>query len=120
MEELGIGIAGALGALTRYELGVLIAHAVPTSFPLGVLAINLTGCFLLGLLTALAERRLISHAWRLVVGVGFVGAYTTFSTWSVDTVKLYSGGHVWLAAANVAVSLALGLPAAWAGLRTAK
>lgn len=111
---LALGLAGAAGASSRYLLGLLAATAAPGPFPLGTLLINLSGSLVLGLLVGhdgLPER------WRIPVATGFLGAYTTFSTWTVDTIRLYEEGHVGLAGANVAVSLLLGLPLVWIGLR---
>ncbi|HYF91220.1 MAG TPA: fluoride efflux transporter CrcB [Symbiobacteriaceae bacterium] len=112
-----VGLAGAAGALSRYLLGLLVTFAFPSPMPWGTLLINLTGSFLLGALTGLGiHRGLIPHGWRAPLTTGFVGAYTTFSTWAVDTVRLWETGHWGYAAANIGLSLSLGLPLAWLGL----
>ncbi|MDF2628753.1 MAG: putative transrane protein [Symbiobacteriaceae bacterium] len=116
--SLFVGLAGAAGALSRYLLGLLIQGFWPSPMPWGTLVINLTGSFLLGLLTGLGlHRGLIPPAWRIPLTTGFIGAYTTFSTWAVDTVLLAETGHIWAATANVMVSIGLGLPLAALGLR---
>lgn len=113
-----VGLAGAAGALSRYLLGLLATAAWPSPMPWGTLLINLTGSFLLGALTGLGVHRgKIPVAWRAPLTTGFVGAYTTFSTWAVDTVHLAEAGHLAYAGANVLLSLALGVPLAWLGLR---
>ena len=78
----GVGIAGALGAVTRYLIGRAIAERAGSQFPLGTLLINASGSFVIGLLFALAGRRALSPAWQTVLATGFLGGYTTFSTMS--------------------------------------
>ncbi|HEY3366258.1 MAG TPA: fluoride efflux transporter CrcB [Symbiobacteriaceae bacterium] len=117
MKYLWIGLAGAAGALARYGLGLWVGGRLPLPFPLGTLLINVTGSFLLGLVAGLgSDRGLIPPAWRAPIAVGFIGAYTTFSTWTVETVRLFEAGRLDLALGNVVLSLALGLPAVWLGL----
>ncbi|HWI62634.1 MAG TPA: CrcB family protein [Symbiobacteriaceae bacterium] len=114
---LHVGLAGAAGAVTRYSLGLLFTQVYPSPMPWGTLLINLSGSFLLGLLTGLGlYRGVIPPAWRAPLTAGFLGAYTTFSTWAVDTVRLAESGHWSYAAANVALSILLGLPLARLGL----
>jgi len=108
---------GAAGALSRYALDTSIPNPGDGRFPLATLLINVAGSFALGVLVALvAERMVLSEEWRIALGVGFLSAFTTFSTLSVDTVRLAEGSHMGLAALNVAASLVLGLAAAYAGL----
>jgi CrcB protein len=108
---ISIAIGGAAGALTRYEL----ARAIPVStdgFPWSTLAINLSGAALLGfLLTLLLERRPPTRYLRPLLGTGFTGAYTTWSTFMVDADQLISHHHVALAVLYVLVSLVGGLAA---------
>lgn len=113
---LWVGLAGALGAISRYVLSLLMAMAAPSPFPLGTLVVNLTGSFLLGF--AVGHLR-VPEPWRIPVTTGFLGAYTTFSTWTVETVMLYRNGLALLAAANVILSLLLGPAMVWLGLRMA-
>ncbi len=113
---LAIAGAGALGALARYGLSGLVQRWSGSNFPAGTLTVNLVGCFLLGLLATLAaERWTLSPTSRAAVLIGFLGAFTTFSTFSWETLALLRGGDVPRALLNVAASLGLGLVAAWGG-----
>ena len=89
-----VGAGGAMGALTRYWLGGFFKIG-PGEFPLGTFVINLSGCFGLGLfLTLITERYKLRAEWRLGVATGFVGAYTTFSSFSNEVLTLFRGGYV--------------------------
>jgi CrcB protein len=113
---VGVGVMGAVGALARYGIGGFLAQRFPSSFPWETLMINVTGSFLLGLLFAVLERSTVSAAARTSLTIGLLGAYTTFSTFSLETVRLIQEGSLGLAALNVATSVALGLSAVWTGL----
>jgi fluoride exporter len=95
---LMICIAGGVGAALRLILDGLIRARTTSSYPVGTTVINVTGSFLLGLVTGLATSQLVSHQWQLVVGTGFLGGYTTFSTASFETVRLIED-HRYIAAA---------------------
>lgn len=115
-----VAAAGAMGALARLGLGNWLAGLVPWVFPLPTLVINLLGSMLLGFVAGYGlERGRMPEHWRLPVTAGFIGSFTTFSTWSVETVVLLESGHWDLAAANAGLSLAMGLSAVWAGHRLA-
>ena len=91
LQLLGIGLCGALGAMLRYGVALWIP---PGRIPWGTLAVNVVGSFLLGLLVALSlEGHLVPRAWRLPLTTGFLGAFTTFSTFSVETVRLLQQGE---------------------------
>src|SRR5262249_12589269 len=101
---------GAAGTLARYGLGVLVPRWWGSSFPWGTLVVNALGCFLFGLVWALAERRLaLGDEARVIVLTGFVGAFTTFSTFAFETGQLLRGQQGLYAGANVAAQLVLGL-----------
>ncbi|MEW8978394.1 MAG: fluoride efflux transporter CrcB [Symbiobacterium sp.] len=115
---IGVAAGGALGALARHGLGQWLTALLPSAFPVATLVINLLGSALLGFVVGYGiERGRLPEAWRVPLTTGFIGAFTTFSTWSVDTVLLLEAGRWLPAAANVAFSLALGLVAVWAGHR---
>ncbi|HEV2777313.1 MAG TPA: fluoride efflux transporter CrcB [Solirubrobacteraceae bacterium] len=116
---LAIGLLGGAGSVARFALDRAItertedraADVARPVFPLGTLAVNLSGALLLGLLVGTAPG---DDTLRLV-GTGLLGAYTTFSTWMLETARLAAGGRRRAAAANIAVSLALGLLVVWLG-----
>ena len=107
----GIGVLGGLGALVRMLLDGAVSDRAGRALPWGTLAVNVTGAFALGVLAGAAVS---GDALRLA-GTGFIGAYTTFSTWMLETHRLAEDGRARPAVANVAVSLALGLACAWLG-----
>ncbi len=108
---VGVMLLGGFGAVARFSLDRAVSKRFARSFPLGTLVVNLSGAFLLGFLAGLA---LHPHL-ALLAGTGFVGSYTTFSTWMLETQRLGEERQVAVAFANVAVSVALGLVAAWVG-----
>jgi CrcB protein len=108
---LALGALGGAGALARFLLDGAIAGRVGRSFPWGTFAVNISGAFLLGVL---AGATVDDDADRLL-GTGLLGAFTTFSTWALESHRLGEDGQVRLGALNFAVSLVLGLEAAWLG-----
>ncbi len=121
MEYLWVGVGGFLGANARYALGVWIVGRLGAEFPFHTLLINVTGSFVIGvLLVLLSERLAVDPAWRLLLVVGFLGGYTTFSSYTFEALALAEGGR-WLAAAwYVLGSNGLGLIAAYAGVVLAR
>ncbi len=115
-EMLWIGLGGCAGAIARYWLSGLVAARAGVVFPFGTFVINVSGSFTLGLLLGLLEQQAIPPVTRLALGTGFLGAYTTFSTFTYETIRLVEEGSILLATVNVAASLVLGLGAAFAGL----
>ena len=109
-------VAGAIGAVLRYLVDGLIGDRTDSVLPWGILAVNVSGSFVLGLITGLALHHGLGRTPRIVIGTGFCGAFTTFSTFAYETVRLMETGRRREALANVALSLALGLVAAAAGL----
>ncbi|MDG0813401.1 fluoride efflux transporter CrcB [Cohnella rhizosphaerae] len=115
---LAVGLAGSVGALLRYEAGLWTHAWWHSAFPLATLAINLTGCLALGWFTAWAAMRPgLPESLRLGIGTGLIGAYTTFSTFSVETLALLRDGRAGHAALYVGASLIGGLLFAWGGFR---
>jgi len=113
---LAIGGAGFLGAITRYIIATLSARLFGTSFPVGTLIINITGSLALGWILSVAGDKLIaSEAMRLAVAVGFLGAYTTFSTFAFESDALIQDGQWLKSACYVAASVVLSLCAVRAG-----
>jgi CrcB protein len=111
-----IAVGGALGALARYQLSAFIQNRVPVGFPYGTFVVNLSGCLVMGVATALLTQRAIVHPnWRYLIPIGFIGAYTTFSTFELETFQALSEGSWMIATANVVASVVFGYVALWAG-----
>jgi CrcB protein len=120
-----IGLFGALGAVSRYGISLGVNRWLGDTFPAGTFVVNIVGCFLLGLLAGLAVARPeTSHALapgiREAVMIGFLGALTTFSTFSLDTIKCLEQQAYTTAMLNVVASLAVGLAAVYGGLLLAR
>ncbi len=113
---LFIGAGGFLGAISRYLVSLWIGERFGRTFPMGTFSVNIIGCFIIGLLmTLFSERVLVPHQWRLFAAVGFVGSFTTFSTFEYETGTLIFDGEWFLAALNVALSIIVGFAALKAG-----
>ena len=116
-----IALGGALGSMARYWVGSAIQGRIGMRFPYGTLVVNLTACAIIGFtLTYLGTHLEISPAWRYLVPVGFIGAYSTFSTFEWEALTTMRSGAFALAAIYVGVSVALGLVAAWSGAALAE
>ena len=110
---LGVGLVGGLGALARFALDGAVTGWARREFPYGTLAVNVSGAFVLG---ALVGAALDKSAYQLL-GLGLVGAFTTFSTWALESHRLAEEGELGLGVVNFVISLILGLAVAWAGRR---
>jgi CrcB protein len=116
MTMLGVTAASAIGAPARYLLDRSVARRNRSAFPWGTFLINASGSFLLGLVVGLGAHHGMSKTAVSILGGGFCGAYTTFSTFSLETIRLVEQGALTEAALNVLGSVAVGLAAAAAGL----
>lgn len=106
MTFLAISVGAVLGANARYLVGGWLSDRYGSSFPVGTLVINVTGSFVIGLFVVLiGERLVVPDWWRPLVAIGFLGSYTTFSTFSLETLALAQTGSWWLAAINVVGSV---------------
>jgi CrcB protein len=118
---LAVAAGGALGAVARYAVALFVATFWKREFPLATLLINVSGSFILGFFsTFAAERSSIGPLWRLLVATGFVGAYTTFSTFEYETQRLAESGALWWGALNVLTSVAAGYAAVLLGVHLAR
>lgn len=109
-------LGGAAGSLARYVLSSAIMTRIGPRFPWGTFAINISGSFLIGLLmTLLTDRLHADPIWRLLLVVGFLGGYTTFSSFEWETFSLAGGGSLLLAITNVTGSVVFGYAAVWLG-----
>jgi len=116
-----IALGGALGALSRYGLGLWISSKWSQGFPLGTFIINITGAFLLGFLNIFfIEKLTISPLWRLGIGVGFLGAYTTFSTFGYETIMLLEGGSLLTAGLYTLLTVIIGFAGVALGVGLAR
>jgi fluoride exporter len=112
-----VGAGGCIGSILRYVVSGYVQQSTGSvHFPYGTLAVNVIGCFVIGALSALAENRgIFTMEARLFVFVGILGGFTTFSTFSNETMTLLRGGDTLRALVNVAAQLILGLGAVWLG-----
>jgi CrcB protein len=110
---VGVGLLGGAGAIARFLLDGAVSSRLGRVFPYGTLAVNLTGAFALGMLHGSGAG---GDSLRLV-GIGLIGAYTTFSTWTLESHRLGEDGRLRLGTVNLLLSLALGLVCAWIGDR---
>jgi len=113
---LAVAAGGLVGAPSRYLLDRAITRRAHSDRPWGTFVINFTGSLLLGFLTGFTLTGHLSEIGKALLGTGFCGAYTTFSTFTFETVRLMEDGRIFDAAGNVVISVALGLAAAAAGL----
>ena len=111
-----IAAGGALGSIARYWVGSTIAGRMGIRFPYGTLIVNITACIIIGFsLTYMGKRADLSPAWRYLIPIGFIGAYSTFSTYEWETLATVRAGAFFLAGLYAAGSFVLGLAAVWAG-----
>lgn len=116
-----IAVAGLLGTLLRYWLSGFVARQYGETFPWGTMAVNLIGCLLTGTMFFLTETRVIVHPTvRMVILIGLLGGFTTFSAYGLQTFSLLRDGELGLAILNVVTSNTLGLVMVWVGYLVAK
>ena len=114
---LMVGIGGALGSVLRFWVGGYVGDRLGVRFPYGTFLINCTGSFLVGfVVTLLAERTHWSPNWRSLIPIGFIGGYTTFSTFELETFRSFQDGEILVAGLNVAVSVVVGFVSVWLGV----
>lgn len=118
---LYVAMGGAMGAVARYLMAAFIQNKTSTLFPWGTFFVNIIGCFLLGLVYILGvELLMIPPNLRTLISVGFLGAFTTFSTFNLESLHMINNGEYRLALYNILGSIIFGLLAGWLGLLTAK
>jgi len=120
MRYLYLGIAGAIGTIARYALGGLVYRFVEPSFPWATLLINALGCFAIGLFYQAFEVAPVSPDVRTAILIGFIGGFTTYSTFSLETVNLLRDGELAYAGLNVLAHVAIGIAAVFGGIGAAK
>lgn len=108
---VGVAMLGGVGAVLRFMVDRAVSQRLSVGFPSGILVVNVSGAFLLGMLGGAAP----ATTTALLAGVALLGSYTTFSTWMLQTLELGEGGRYWLAVTNIVISVGLGLAAAGFG-----
>ena len=121
MNLMMIALGGALGAVSRFLLGNAVSKAIGSALPYGTFVINVIGCFAMGLLmTLIVDREMLPAAWRLFLCVGFLGGFTTFSSFGYEALMMLTEGRLLVVLAYVGGSVALGLVAAGLGVLCAR
>jgi CrcB protein len=121
MRYLLIMLFGGAGSLARYLVGTAVTARYGSRFPWGTMAVNVTGSFLIGvIMTLLTEKVVVSPNWRFALVVGFLGGYTTFSSFEWETYAAVRAGGLWIGVLNVTGSVALGYAAVWLGSMLAR
>jgi CrcB protein len=120
LKYIAIGVGGFTGAIARYAVGSYIGGRYGVRFPYGTFLINVSGSFLIGFILALLSRTTASPYWRYLIPIGFIGAYTTFSTFEYETLRAIQDGQVTVGLLNVALSVIVGFVAVWIGAAIGK
>jgi CrcB protein len=122
LKLLFVGLGGFIGASLRYVTGLLVGRfTVGAQFPYGTFVVNMLGCLLIGFLAGIADSRaLLNDTARAFVFTGMLGAFTTFSTFSYETMGLFQNGQTSPALTNLGLQIILGLLAVWGGIQIAK
>lgn len=117
---LAIGLGSFLGGISRYLVTLFLQNKFLSTFPYGTLGVNIIGCFLIGIVYGLSARGNINVEWRLFLATGFLGGFTTFSSFSNDTVSLLRDAQYLQAFSYVALSVVVGLMATFGGISLIK
>jgi len=117
---LAIGIGSCIGGVCRYLLSQFIQNKFLSTFPFGTLGVNIIGCFLIGIVFGLSERGNFTIEWRLFLATGLLGGFTTFSSFSNETVSLLRDGQLWYAFTYIACSVVICLLATFTGISLVK
>jgi CrcB protein len=116
-----VGAGGFAGAIARYWVGNLVTQRLGLRFPIGTFVINVSGCFLIGFfMHLLAERGVLGAHWLYAIVIGFIGAYTTFSTFEYETMRAFQDGELGIGLLYVGSSILVGFGMVWAGAQAAK
>ncbi|MFH1645143.1 MAG: fluoride efflux transporter CrcB [Candidatus Omnitrophota bacterium] len=120
LKFLNVAIGGALGAILRYSVSAWSCRFFTGKFPWGTLMINLSGSLLIGFIWGICESRVVSHNLKLLIIIGLLGSFTTFSTFSLENFHLLRDGHYPIALLNIAVSFILGIALVVSGFQLSK
>ena len=112
-----VGIGGCIGSIARYLVAVSMSGVISSSFPWATLIVNVAGCFLIGVIFAVSDRgSLLSPEWRILLTTGFCGGFTTFSTFSYESLRLFQDGEYFYVSVYVLASVVMGLLATLLGI----
>jgi CrcB protein len=118
---LMVGLGGALGSILRFWASGVVSNRLGGRFPYGTFIVNCTGSFLIGfIVTLLAERTHWSPNWRYLIPIGFIGGYTTFSAFELETFRSFQDGEILIASLNVLASVVVGFFSVWLGVITGR
>ena len=118
---LMVAIGGALVLVSRFWVGTYISNRIATRFLAGTFVVNMTACFLIGfVITVLAEKSSWNANWRYLIPIGFIGGYSTFSTFEYETFRVFQEGDFLIAGLNVILSVVVGFVSVWMGVVTGK
>ena len=117
---LAVGIGSCIGGICRYLLSMFIQNKFLSAFPYGTLSVNIIGCLLIGIMFGISERSLPGVEWQIFLVTGCLGGFTTFSSFSNETVALIRAGQYWPAFTYVGVSVVVGLLATFMGISLMK
>ncbi len=116
-----VAFGGAVGSALRFWTGSYVSGRLGTRFPYGTFVINITASFLIGfIMTLLAERSHWSPNWRYLIPVGFIGGYSTFSTFEYESFRVFQDGEFLIASMNIVLSVAFGFLSVWLGVITGR
>lgn len=119
LDVLIVGLGGFIGTICRYLVYVWMGNKGPFQFPIATLLINVSGCFLIGIFGALIEKEVPFYRYLFLIGsVGFLGAFTTFSTFGLETLNLIKQQQVLNAVLNITANVVFGILAVWVGRQT--
>jgi CrcB protein len=115
-----VGLGSFIGGISRYLVSLFIQNKVLSTFPYGTLAVNIIGCFLIGIIYGLSDRGNMNAEWRIFLATGIMGGFTTFSSFSNETVSMLRDAQYLQAVSYIAFSLIVGLAATFAGISLIK
>jgi len=111
-----VGLGSFIGGISRYLVTLFIQNKFLSSFPYGTLVVNITGCFLIGVIYGFSDRGSMNAEWRIFLATGIMGGFTTFSSFSNETVSMLRDAQYWPAFSYVALSVIIGLAATFGGI----